>query len=66
MQACVHDQPRRTEQLGLEPPKIAERIVLVHANLGGEPLGIQRPALRVRRVDWLLADQRQALEILGD
>ena len=62
VQAGVDDQPRSSEQLGLEAPEIAEWIVLVHADLRGELLGIQRPAFGVCRVQRLLADQRQVLE----
>src|SRR5438477_11876638 len=65
VQSGVDDETDRAEHLVLETPEVAVG-VLVEADLLAEPLGVERPALDERGVEGLLADRRQALELLRD
>ncbi len=64
--AGIDHQPHSTEQLGVEIAQFAVGIILVHANLTRQLLGVERPAFHVRRERDHAPEDGQSLQRLGN
>ena len=65
MKARIHDQPARAERQRLQVAEAADLIAFVGAELVGELLRIQRPALGVRVEGQELPDERHLVRVLA-
>src|SRR6185369_9571561 len=54
------------EQEGLEEAGLSERVIIIDAELVGELLRIEGPALGISREEAELAQRRNVLRLLGD